>query len=104
MSNNPLENEPLLENQQDSDIQEPKLYKVIMHNDDVTTMDFVVQVLVDVFHKSVEEASDIMMRIHTQGKEICGIYPREIAEFRIFKTLHLAKSANFPLLCTMEEA
>lgn len=101
MSNNPAENQPLLENEQD--IQEPKLYKVIMHNDNVTTMDFVVQILVDVFHKSVEDASEIMMKIHTQGQEICGIYPREIAEFRIFRVLHLAKNAHFPLLCTMEE-
>ncbi len=101
MSNNPSENQPLLEN--DQDIQEPKLYKVIMHNDNITTMDFVVQILVDVFHKSVEDASEIMMKIHTQGKEICGIYPREIAEFRIFKTFQLAKNAHFPLVCTMEE-
>ncbi len=101
MNSNTSENQPLLDNEQD--IQEPKLYKVIMHNDDVTTMDFVVQVLVDVFHKSVEDASEIMMKIHTQGKEICGIYPREIAEFRIYRTLNLARSAHFPLLCTMEE-
>lgn len=101
MSNNPTENQPLVENSQD--IQEPKLYKVIMHNDDITTMDFVVQILVDVFHKSVQDASEIMMKIHTQGKEICGIYPREIAEFRIFRTFQLAKDAHFPLVCTMEE-
>lgn len=66
MSNNTAENQPLIETAQD--IQEPKLYKVIMHNDDVTTMEFVVQVLVDVFHKSIEDASEIMMKIHTQGK------------------------------------
>lgn len=102
MNSNTSENQPLLDNEQD--IQEPKLYKVIMHNDDVTTMDFVVQVLVDVFHKSVEDASEIMMKIHTQGKEVCGIYPREIAEFRIYRTLNLARNAHFPLLCTMEEA
>lgn len=101
MSNNPSENQPLIENAQD--IQEPKLYKVIMHNDNITTMDFVVQILVDVFHKSVEDASEIMMKIHTQGKEICGIYPREIAEFRILRTFQLAKNAHFPLVCTMEE-
>lgn len=101
MSNNPSENQPLVENEQD--IQEPKLYKVIMHNDNITTMDFVVQILVDVFHKSVQDASEIMMKIHTQGKEICGIYPREIAEFRIFRTFQLAKDAHFPLVCTMEE-
>lgn len=101
MSNNPTENQPLVENSQD--IQEPKLYKVIMHNDDITTMDFVVQILVDVFHKNVQDASEIMMKIHTQGKEICGIYPREIAEFRIFRTFQLAKDAHFPLVCTMEE-
>ena len=65
MSNNTAENQPLIETAQD--IQEPKLYKVIMHNDDVTTMEFVVQVLVDVFHKSIEDASEIMMKIHTQG-------------------------------------
>lgn len=102
MNSNTSENQPLLDNEQD--IKEPKLYKVIMHNDDVTTMDFVVQVLVDVFHKSVEDASEIMMKIHTQGKEVCGIYPREIAEFRIYRTLNLARNAHFPLLCTMEEA
>lgn len=101
MSNNPSENQPLVENEQD--IQEPKLYKVIMHNDNITTMDFVVQILVDVFHKSVQDASEIMMKIHTQGKEICGIYPREIAEFRVFRTFQLAKDAHFPLVCTMEE-
>lgn len=101
MSNNSSENQPLVENAQE--IQEPKLYKVIMHNDNITTMDFVVQILVDVFHKSVEDASEIMMKIHTQGKEICGIYPREIAEFRIFRTFQLAKNAHFPLVCTMEE-
>lgn len=101
MSNNSSENQPLVENAQE--VQEPKLYKVIMHNDNITTMDFVVQILVDVFHKNVEDASEIMMKIHTQGKEICGIYPREIAEFRIFRTFQLAKNAHFPLVCTMEE-
>lgn len=101
MSNNSSENQPLVENAQE--VQEPKLYKVIMHNDNITTMDFVVQILVDVFHKNVEDASEIMMKIHTQGKEICGIYPREIAEFRIFRTFQLAKNAHFPLICTMEE-
>lgn len=103
MSYNPAEQEPLIDERQKEKIQEPKMYKVIMHNDDITTMDFVVEVLVDVFHKTVEDASAIMMKIHTTGKSICGVYPREIAEFKVFRTFQLAKQAHFPLLCTMEE-
>ncbi len=103
MKYNPAEQEPVIEERQEQKVQKPKMYKVIMHNDDITTMDFVVQVLVDVFHKTVEDASTIMMTIHTTGQSICGIYPREIAEFKIFRTLQLAREAHFPLLCTMEE-
>lgn len=84
-------------------LDEPRLYKVLMHNDDYTTMDFVVDVLCDVFNKSEQDAYNIMMRVHKNGIGLCGVYPREIAETRIGR-VHLAASrAGFPLKCTMEK-
>jgi ATP-dependent Clp protease adaptor protein ClpS len=84
-------------------IQEPRLFRVLLHNDNYTTMEFVVAVLMDVFHKSPEEASDIMFSVHEKGIGVCGVYPREIAEFRINMVIRRARQAGFPLLCTMEE-
>lgn len=87
----------------DEEVREPKLYRVLLHNDDYTTMEFVVLILVDIFHKSAEEASDIMLSVHEKGVGVCGVYPREIAEFRIAQVAKRARQAGFPLLCTMEE-
>lgn len=84
-------------------LEEPGLYRVLMHNDDVTTMDFVVDILCEVFHKNREEAHDIMMRIHTTGIGLCGIYAREIAEARVAKVHFAASQAGFPLRCTIEK-
>lgn len=84
-------------------VQEPSLYRVLLHNDDQTTMDFVVEILVDIFDKDVEEAAEIMLKVHTNGIGVCGRYPREIAEYKVKKTIKLARQANFPLLCTMEK-
>ncbi len=85
------------------EIREPRLYRVLLHNDDYTTMEFVVLVLVDIFHKTPEEASAIMLSVHEKGLGVCGVYPREIAEFRTSRVIRRAREAGFPLLCTMEE-
>ncbi|NCC24514.1 MAG: ATP-dependent Clp protease adaptor ClpS [Deltaproteobacteria bacterium] len=74
-----------------------------MHNDDYTTMDFVVEVLNKVFHKTPAEAETIMMAIHSKGIGVCGIYTAEVAETRVAQVRRMAKGRGFPLLCTMEE-
>jgi len=79
------------------------MYKVILHNDDYTTMEFVVEILVSVFGKSLEKATQIMLNVHNKGKETCGIYPREIAETKVETVHNLASNKGFPLKSTMEK-
>ncbi|CCK81161.1 MULTISPECIES: ATP-dependent Clp protease adapter ClpS [Desulfobacula] len=81
----------------------PPMYKVILHNDDYTTMEFVVEILVNVFGKSLEKATQMMLNIHNKGKEICGIYPRQIAETKVETVHNLASNKGFPLKSTMEK-
>ncbi len=81
---------------------EPELYKVLLLNDDYTTMDFVVDILETVFHKAPAEAYRIMMAVHTQGQGLCGVYPFEIAETKVTTVIDLARGSGFPLLATME--
>lgn len=94
---------PDQENSVAEDLREPPLYRVLLHNDDYTTMEFVVLVLVDIFRKNAEEAADIMLNVHQNGVGQCGIYPLEIAETRIHLTRVRAEKAGFPLRCSMEE-
>jgi len=82
---------------------EPTKYKVLLHNDDYSTMEFVVEILVKVFHKSINQAEDIMIAIHKSGRAVCGIYTFEIAETKVYQVKEFAKSEGFPLLATMEE-
>ena len=84
-------------------LEKPKLFKVLLHNDDFTTMEFVVFVLQFVFSRSEAEAFTIMLRVHNDGVGVAGIYPYEIASMKCEKTMNLAKSREFPLLCTIEE-
>jgi ATP-dependent Clp protease adaptor protein ClpS len=84
-------------------LKKPPLYKVLLHNDNFTTMDFVVFVLVDVFHHSEIHAIRIMLQVHNQGVGVAGVYTREIAETKIAKVMRLARDFEYPLLCTMEE-
>lgn len=84
------------------EFKEPSLYKVILYNDDYTTMDFVINILKDVFRKNPEEAKQIMLVVHNNGQAVVGIYTREIAETRANKVHKLAKKAGYPLLCTFE--
>jgi ATP-dependent Clp protease adaptor protein ClpS len=81
---------------------EPELYKVLLLNDDYTTMDFVVEILETVFHKQPSEAHRIMMMVHTQGKGLCGVYPFEVAETKVATVIERARDNGFPLLAAME--
>jgi ATP-dependent Clp protease adaptor protein ClpS len=85
------------------ELQEPQLFKVLLHNDDYTSMDFVVEVLMDIFHKTHQQAEQIMLQVHERGKAICGVYTYEIAQMKVEQVRQLAKQNEFPLLATMEE-
>jgi len=85
------------------ELQEPPMFKVLLHNDDYTSMDFVVEVLMDIFHKNHQEAEQIMLLIHEKGKAVCGVYTYEIAQMKVEQVRQLAKRNEFPLLATMEE-
>ncbi len=80
----------------------PPLYKVLLHNDDFTTQEFVDWVLINVFNHGAESAHRIMMHVHMHGVGVAGIYPREIAETKAQKTMELAREAEYPLLATLE--
>jgi len=88
----------------EEELEEPPMYKVLLHNDDYTTMDFVVEILKTVFHKSEEEATRIMLHVHYNGIGVCGVYPAEIAETKVEIVHSLARQHGFPLRCSMEEA
>ncbi len=88
--------------EQDVQLDEPPLYKVVLLNDDYTTMDFVVEVLKHVFHKSEGDAHQIMLDVHRNGFGVCGRYPREIAETKVDRVDSLSREKGFPLKCTME--
>ncbi len=85
------------------ELQEPQMFKVLLHNDDYTSMDFVVEVLMDIFHKTHQQAEQIMLLIHEKGKAVCGVYTYEIAQMKVEQVRQLAKRNEFPLLATMEE-
>jgi ATP-dependent Clp protease adaptor protein ClpS len=85
------------------EIKEPSLYRVILLNDDYTTMEFVIHVLETVFHKSAAEATQIMLSVHKKGAGTCGVYTREIAETKIVTVHEMAARNKFPLRCAMEK-
>ena len=80
----------------------PPLFKVLLHNDDYTTMEFVVEVLQAVFHHDLQRATRIMLHVHQRGVGVAGSYPMEVAETKAEKVMSLARAAEFPLLCTLE--
>ena len=85
------------------DIDEPSMYKVLLHNDDYTTMEFVVEILKLVFNKSPEDAVRIMLNVHKKGIGICGLYTYEVSETKVNTVHALARQHGFPLKCTMEK-
>ena len=84
-------------------VSKPPLFKVVLHNDDFTTMEFVVYVLESVFAHGEEKAIEIMLHVHNLGIGVAGVYPYEIAEMKVAKTTSLARANEYPLLCTIEE-
>ncbi|EOS51694.1 ATP-dependent Clp protease adaptor ClpS [Lachnospiraceae bacterium MD335] len=84
-------------------IREPKHYKVIMHNDDFTSMEFVVEILVDIFKKDTFEAERLMLMVHESGRAVVGIYPYDIAATKVNSALMRAKEEGFPFRMTLEE-
>jgi ATP-dependent Clp protease adaptor protein ClpS len=84
-------------------VEKPPLYKVLLHNDNYTTMDFVVVILITVFHHSEGDAIRIMLQVHHKGMGVAGVFTHEIAETKVAQVTELAKEHEFPLLCTMEE-
>lgn len=85
-------------------ITEPKLFKVILLNDDYTPMDFVVAILESVFAKGPSEAVQIMLQVHNKGSGLCGMFTKQIAEAKVVMVHERARTEGFPLKCAMEEA
>ncbi|GAB1253421.1 ATP-dependent Clp protease adapter ClpS [Desulfovibrio falkowii] len=84
-------------------LKEPDRYRVLLHNDDYTSMDFVVAVLCSIFNKTTQEATAIMLNVHQQGVGQCGVYTHEVAETKVKRVYQAARAAGFPLKCTMEK-
>ncbi|HIJ78999.1 MAG: ATP-dependent Clp protease adapter ClpS [Desulfobulbaceae bacterium] len=82
----------------------PSMYNVLLHNDDYTTMDFVVMVLESIFNKNGAEATRIMLNVHQQGVGVAGVYPKDIAETKVVLVHDLARKNEFPLKCSIEMA
>ncbi len=85
------------------EIREPPMYKVLLHNDDYTSMEFVVMILEKVFHKSTAEATRIMLNVHNRGIGVAGIYTREIGETKVVIVHDIARQNDFPLKCSLEK-
>ena len=85
-----------------SSVKKPRKYKVLLHNDDFTTQDFVVRVLVKFFRKTETEATQIMLTVHHSGVGLAGVYPHEVAETKVVQVNDYAREHSFPLKCTME--
>jgi ATP-dependent Clp protease adaptor protein ClpS len=83
-------------------LKRPPLYRVLLLNDDYTTMEFVIDILTGIFHHSEEKAAQIMMHVHQKGVGVCGIYTREIAETKVEQVLQYSQQQKHPLQCTME--
>ena len=100
--NDPDREEQAVEDQE-TILQEPPMYRVLLINDDYTPMDFVVQVLMGVFNKAIESATQIMMNVHTKGSGVCGVYTYEIAETKTSTVHRLAEENGYPLRSIMEK-
>ncbi|MFT4465663.1 MAG: ATP-dependent Clp protease adapter ClpS [Sodalis sp. (in: enterobacteria)] len=99
-----LDERHLAEEQVKNAVQPPSMYKVILINDDYTPMEFVIDVLQKFFSYDVERATQLMLRVHYQGKAVCGIYTAEVAETKAVHVNRYARENEHPLLCTLEKA
>jgi len=87
----------------DIDVREPRRFRVLLHNDDYTTMEFVIDTLMQVFRKTFDEATAITLAVHENGLGSCGVYTEEIAETKVAQVHDRARRAGYPLRCSMEE-
>ena len=85
-------------------IKQPRLYKVVLHNDDYTPMEFVVILLEQLFGMPREKATQVMLHVHTRGKGVCGVFTKEVAETKVAQVNEYSRQNQHPLLCAMEEA
>lgn len=85
-------------------VKQPPMFKVILLNDDYTPMEFVVLVLENFFKMNREQATRVMLNVHTQGKGVCGVYTREVSETKVAQVNDFARTNNHPLMCDMEQA
>ncbi len=85
-------------------VDEPKMYRVVLHNDHYTTMDFVVEILVKIFHMPTARAVQVMMDVHKKGVGVCGVYTLDIAVTKVNQVHMMAKAREYPLKCSYEEA
>ncbi|MDN4503393.1 ATP-dependent Clp protease adapter ClpS [Alteromonadaceae bacterium BrNp21-10] len=85
-------------------VQPPPMYKVLLLNDDYTPMDFVVEILVSFFSMTIEQANQLMLKVHYDGKAVCGVYSAEVAETKVMQVNQYARKHQHPLMCSMEQA
>ena len=95
--------EEIADSETEEEVKEPSMYKVLLHNDDYTSMGFVVEILLSVFNKSIEDSTMIMLKVHKEGIGICGVYTYEVAETKVDTVNTLAREREFPLKCTLEK-
>ena len=88
----------------DEKVTEPDMFRVLLHNDDYTTMEFVVEVLMGVFHRTIVEATRIMLDVHQKGRGTVGTYTYDIAQTKVSTVREMARRREFPLRCTIEPA
>ena len=103
MSKSFSDSKELVETGTDHQVQEPEMFKVLLHNDDYTTMEFVIYVLMVVFRKQMDEARQIMLNVHRQGIGVCGIFTFEIAETKADMVVQMARQNGYPLRCSLEK-
>lgn len=99
-----METKIVTKNKEKIEIKKPKMYKVIMFNDDYTTMEFVIFILVNIFNKNIADAEKIMLDVHQKGRGVAGIYSRDIAYTKVSTAMSMAEEEGFPFKLTVEEA
>ena len=100
--NNPQHEDDLSLATAEPEVKEPPLYRVLLLNDDYTPMEFVIEVLEIFFSMNREQATQVMLHVHTRGKGVCGVFSRDIAETKVDQVTEFAREHNHPLMCTME--
>jgi ATP-dependent Clp protease adaptor protein ClpS len=104
MSQSTDDDDTILLEQTKPKLKKPPLYKVVLINDDYTPMEFVVHVLEIIFNHNREQATQIMLHVHKQGKGVCGLFTKDVAETKVVQVNNYSKENKHPLLCDMEEA